>query len=130
MALFSDIDWIILLGVAAFFLLGREGGASVRMLGRWYGRAMRIKQELVSEVARAADLPLAAGTAPGSLRAVLLGADALGAGRSGIPAAVSVPPLAPAPPSPSYPLPWTGGYPVPSWSSTCHEVTALAGDLR
>ena len=118
MALFSDLDWIIVLGVAAFLLFGRDGGATVRQLGRWYGRALRLKQELVSEVARAADLPLPGGANPGSLRSALLGLDAPDVARTGIPAAVRTPPASPPAPTPPSPLPWTGGSPVTSWSMT------------
>jgi len=130
MGLFSDLDWIILLGVAAFLLFGHEGGATVRQLGRWYGRAVRLKQELVSEVARAADLPMPGGANPGSLRAALLGLDGSDGVRTGIPAAVRSPPLAPPAPMPPNPLPWTGGSPVTSWSSTYVSPTASAGERR
>jgi len=120
-ALFSDLDWIIVLGVAAFLLFGRDGGATVRQLGRWYGRALRLKQELLSEVARAADLPLPGGSTPGSLRAAILGLDSTDGVRTGIPAAVRSPPPAPPAPGPATPLPWTGGSPVTSWSATFFE---------
>jgi hypothetical protein len=128
MALFSDIDWLIVLGIGALLLLGRGGGATVRQLGRWYGRAVRLKQELVSEVARAAELPLPAGTTPGSLRAALLGLDSPDRTRTSIPAAVRIPPATlPLPELPA-PLPWTGGYPVTSWSTTF--FTEVSGDGR
>ena len=118
MALFSDIDWIIVVGVGAFLLLGPESGTTVRQLGRWYGRAVRLKQELLNEVARAAETPLPAGGAPGSIRAALLGLEGAGPPRVGIPAPVRTPPGAPrAPPLPCQ-LPTTGGYPVTSWSMT------------
>ncbi len=122
MGLFSDLDWVIIAGVAAFLLLGPNSGSTVRQLGRWYGRAMRLKAELVEELARAADLPLPAGGSPGSLRAAILGLDGPSDGRPGIPVAVRTPPTGaayppPSPPSPTR-LPWTGGEPVTSWSST------------
>jgi hypothetical protein len=117
-ALFSDIDWMIIAVVAAFLLFGRENGQFVRSLGRWYGRALKLKQDLVSEVARSADLPVGAiGGAPG-LRATLLGLDPEVARASRIPAAVTTPPgLPPGPPAPP-PVPWTGGLPILSWSVT------------
>ncbi len=120
MALFSDIDWLVILGLGAFLLLGPNSGPTVRQFGRWYGRVVRLKQELLSEVAKAADLPLSAGANPASLRAALLGVDVVGAARPGIPAAVRVAPTAPAPAEPAFPipLPSTGGYPVASWSAT------------
>ena len=118
MALFSDIDWLILLAVGAFLLFGERGGATVRQFGRWYGRAMRLKQELVGEVAKAADLPLPAGAPTGSLRAALLGLDAPRGAAVGIPAAVRTPPEGPPAPGFPVPLPWTGGSAVTSWSTT------------
>lgn len=91
MALFSDIDWMILLGAAGFLLLGKENGAFLRTLGRYYGRAMRLKSELLSEFTRAAELPVQTAGRPISVRQVLLGYD--GEGRpSGIPTAVTTPP--------------------------------------
>jgi len=130
MALFSDIDWLILLGVGAFLLFGRDGGATVRQLGRWYGRALKLKQELVSEVARAADLPLPAGATVGSLRAALLGLEAPAAPVVGIPAAVRRPDPVPALPAFPVPLPSTGGQPVTSWSVTFFAPSADPRELR
>lgn len=121
MGLFSDLDWLIILGVAAFLLFGRDGATTMRQLGRWYGRALRLKQELVSEFARAAELPMPAGRSAGSLRAVLLGMDSADDARVGIPAAVRTPPAVPPVPGPAPPLPWTGGSPVTSWSTTYFE---------
>jgi hypothetical protein len=128
-ALFSDIDWVIILGIGAFLLLGNDGGKTVRQFGRWYGRAVRLKQELVGEIARAADLPLGAGSSPGSLRAALLGLEGGSAGRVGIPAAVRAPPEAPPHPSPPPPFPWTGGTPVTSWSVTYFDPPRGGGGL-
>jgi hypothetical protein len=125
MALFSDIDWVILVAVAAFLLFGRGNTEILRTMGRWYGRAGRLKQELLSEFTRAADLPVPMG-GPLSIRGALLGIDPPVTHRSGIPAAVTAPPL-PAPPRPPPPpegtWPWTGGYPTPTWSMTV-PVTA------
>lgn len=118
MALFSDIDWIILLSVGAFLLFGRNNAAVLRTLGRWYGRALRLKEELWSEVARAAELPAPLGPS-GSVRASLLGLDAGPAGGRGIPAAVArIPPAPPASPPPPPGWPWTGGSPVSTWATT------------
>lgn len=94
MGLFSNLDWVILLGVGAFLLLGRENGAILRQIGRYYGRLMRLKQELLDEVTRAADLPVGVGARPPSIRRALLGEEGLGGRASGIPAAVSVAPTA------------------------------------
>ncbi len=57
MALFSDIDWGILLAVAGFLFLGKESGAALRQFGRYYGRFVRLKQEILGELTRAAQLP-------------------------------------------------------------------------
>ena len=117
MALFSDVDWVIIAVVAAFLLFGKGNTQTLRTLGRWYGRAMRMKQELLGEFAKAADLPVATGTNL-SIRGTLLGIDPPATQVSGIPAAVRVPPSAPYAPSYEPSLPWTGGYPVPTWSTT------------
>jgi hypothetical protein len=96
MALFSDIDWVIILGVGAFFLFGQRNGELLRTLGRYYGRAMRLKRELLSEFTDAAELPTGPQGRPLSIRQVVLGYD--GEGRpSGIPLAVTSPPVAPRP---------------------------------
>jgi hypothetical protein len=118
MALFSDIDWIILGVAAAFLLLGKDSGATLRTIGRWYGRAGRLKQELLAEFSKAAEIPVPAGGAPLTLRGALLGLEPTATHVSGIPAAVTTPPRAPVPAvDPSW-GPWTGGYPVPTWSMT------------
>jgi hypothetical protein len=118
MALFSDMDWLILLVAGAFLLFGKENTEVLRTLGRWYGRAGRLKQELLSEFTRAAELPMPPGGNL-SIRGALLGLDPAPSPAGGIPAAVTRPPasLSPVPP-PSGPSPWTGGYPVPTWSMT------------
>ena len=117
MALFSDVDWVIIAIVAAFLLFGKENAQTLRTLGRWYGRAMRLKQELLGEFAKAADLPIGPGQ-PLSIRGTLLGVDPSVTQSRGIPAAVRVPPTVPYSPSYEPTLPWTGGYPVPTWSTT------------
>ena len=92
MALFSDLDWIILLGVGAFLLLGKENGAVLRQFGRYYGRLVRMKQELVSDFAKAADLP-PPGARSMTIRSALVQLTEPAAGRvSGIPVAVMRPP--------------------------------------
>jgi len=122
MALFSDIDWIIIVAVAVFLLFGRENGEVLRTLGRWYGRAGRIKQELLSEFTKAADLPIPAAGQPLSIRGALLGLDLSPTQANGIPTAVRVPPANPPAPIPVAGMPWTGGLPVPTWSMTVPVV--------
>ncbi len=120
MALFSDVDWIIIAGVAVFLLFGRENREVLRSLGRWYARAGRMKQELLSEFWKTAGLPA---TGPGealSLRGTLLGLDPIPTQRSGIPAPVHTPPVAPLAFSPVAPLAptYATGFPVPTWTMT------------
>jgi hypothetical protein len=92
-ALFSDVDWAILLAAAGVLLLGRESGALLRQVGRYYGRFVRLKQELLGELTRAADLPSPSSLQSLSIRGALLGyAD--GSQTPGIPAAVTSPPMA------------------------------------
>ncbi len=118
MALLSDIDWIIVLGVALFLLFGRDSAQTLRTFGRWYGRAGRLKQELLTEFSRAVDLPLPPSGAPLSVRGALLGLEPVPTQTSGIPAAVRTPPVAPVPPVTIPSNPWTGGAPVPTWTMT------------
>ena len=125
MALLSDVDWVIIAVVAAFLLLGKDSGATMRTIGRWYGRAMRVKQELLAEFTKAAELPVAPGQ-PLSLRGALLGIDAPATHVSGIPVAVRIPPSPPFTPSYEPTLPWTGGYPVPTWSTTAGSATSMS----
>ena len=117
MALFSDIDWMILGVATVFLLLGKDSGSTLRTLGRWYGRAGRLKQELLAEFTKAAEIPVPAG-GPLTIRGALLGLEPTAVHVSGIPAAVTTPPRAPAPPVEPTWGPWTGGYPVPTWSMT------------
>jgi hypothetical protein len=121
MALFSDIDWVIIAAVAVFLLLGRDSAQLLRTMGRWYARAGRLKQELLGEFTKAADLPLPPPGTPLSIRTALLGLEPATTQTTGIPAAVRVPPTGPPPPPvlPPTPVPpWTGGWPVATWSRT------------
>ena len=117
MGLFSDVDWVIIVAVAAFLLFGRENAQVLRTLGRWYGRAVQLKQELLSEVSKAAELPIESLSAP-SLRAAVLG---LGTETAYV-RSEETPALAAA--GGARPLPtlpdraWTGGSPTLSWSVT------------
>jgi len=118
MALFSDIDWMIIAVVAAFLLFGRENAHVLRTLGRWYGRALKLKGELMDEVSKAADLPLGTSGGVPSLRAALLGMDTETGRTRGVPVAVSAPPASPPRPPAPPEGPWTGGSPILSWSVT------------
>jgi len=72
MALFSDVDWVIIAVAAAFLLFGKESSQTMRMLGRWYGRLLRFKADLLTEVTSGeVALPTAS---PASIRGALFGA--------------------------------------------------------
>jgi len=130
MGLFSDLDWLIIAAVAAFLLFGQGNRDALRMLGRWYGRANRLKQELLTEFSRAADLPVPTGGAGVSLRSTLLGMDPSLTAR-GIPAAVARSPPASRPPPIAPPdLFWTGSPPVPTWSTTAPAGYASTEAIR
>jgi hypothetical protein len=75
MTLFSDVDWIVILGVAAFLMFGSQGQQFVRQLGRYYARLLRFRAELMREVTSSAGVSLPAGGSVGSLRSALLGSD-------------------------------------------------------
>jgi hypothetical protein len=74
-ALFSDVDWVIIAIVAAFLFLGPQGRPFVRQLGRWYGRMLQLKAELMSEVSSVAGVPDGAPRPTSSFRAALFGID-------------------------------------------------------
>ncbi len=123
MALFSDIDWIILLAVAVFLLFGTNSAGTMRTIGRWYGRAIRAKEQLIGELTKAADLPAPVPGKPLSLRATLMGLGEVPAGAS----SPLPPPNAPPPPAPYRPalpadIPWSGGLPAPTWSVALPSV--------
>jgi hypothetical protein len=90
MALFSDIDWVVILAVGAFLLLGPNNQGVLRTVGRLYARAMNLKNELLGEVAKSAGLPPPNGQ-PFSMREMLLHEPA-SVERSSIPLAVVAPP--------------------------------------
>ncbi|MFZ1022565.1 MAG: hypothetical protein WAN87_00310 [Thermoplasmata archaeon] len=115
MALLSDIDWLIILAVGALLLFGQQNGTLVRQLGRYYGRAMRLKQELLAEVTKAADLPLPPPGQSLSIRSAFLGLDPPATHRSGIPVAVSTAPSGPVRPL-AVPEPWVGSSSFGTWS--------------
>ncbi len=94
MALVSEIDWLILVCVAAVLLFSRDNGRILRTLGRYYGRLVKLKNEAMSEITASAGLPAAGGPGPVSIRHYLL-ADAIGGTTptsSGVPFAVTTPP--------------------------------------
>ncbi|SRR5579871_585637 len=115
MALFSDVDWLVLLAVGGFIFLGPGSGATVRQFGRYYARLMKFKQQMLSDLATAADLPAPVPGQGLSLRQSLLDLDTPPARTGGIPAAVTSPPMVPA--VASAPLPPAGFGPT-MWATT------------
>jgi hypothetical protein len=124
MALFSDVDWIIVAVAAAFLLFGKDSAGTLRTLGRWYGRAGALKQELLTEFAKAAEIPVPAGGGALTVRGALLGLDPAATHTPGIPAAVTTAPRFTAAEVAPTPGPWTAGYPVPTWSTTMPGETS------
>src|SRR5271170_2115962 len=94
MALFSDVDWVIILAAVVFLFFGKDNAQLLRTVGRWYGRAGRLKQDLLAEFTKAAEIPTPVGGTL-SIRGALLGLEPTPTHVSGIPAAVTT---APAPP--------------------------------
>ncbi|MGA9839985.1 MAG: hypothetical protein WBE40_01840 [Thermoplasmata archaeon] len=129
MALFSDIDWMILLVAAGFLLLGKDSAQTLRTIGRWYGRAGRLKQDLLSEFRRAAELPTSV-AGPLSIRGALLGLDPPATRASGIPVTVTARSVAEARPIAPTWEPWTGGFAAPTWSTTVPAVPTDSERLR
>ncbi|MFZ0830276.1 MAG: hypothetical protein WCB18_08365 [Thermoplasmata archaeon] len=93
MALFSDIDWVIILAVGGFLLLGKGDPQLLRTVGRWYAKAMHLKQELLSEVTREAGIPAGSLARPVSIRNTLLGLENDEIARPPVPLAVAQAPM-------------------------------------
>jgi hypothetical protein len=74
-ALFSDVDWVIIAVVAAIMFLGPQGRPFVRQMGRWYGRLLQFKNELMSEVGASAGLGDEYRPTPRSIRSAWLGTE-------------------------------------------------------
>lgn len=130
MALFSDIDWTILLAVGAVLLLGKDGGTVLKQVGRLYGRMNRLKTEILSDFARAADIPAPVPGQVVSIRQALLSYEPGVPGHAtGIPAAVTSPPLNPdayvpiaaAAPMGLGPSTWSVSYPHSSQESEMYR---------
>jgi hypothetical protein len=74
-ALFSDVDWVVIACVAAFLFFGPKGQTFVRQMGRWYARMLQFKSEIMSEVTASTGVPIGSGSPTGSLRSALLGSE-------------------------------------------------------
>jgi hypothetical protein len=93
MALLSDMDWLIILAVGGFLLIGKGDPQLLRTVGRWYGKAIHLKQELLAEVTKGTEIPTAALGRPVSIRNTLLGLEADEVVRSPVPLAVAQAPM-------------------------------------
>jgi hypothetical protein len=135
MALLSDMDWLIILAVGAFLLVGKGDPQLLRTVGRWYGKVMHLKQELLSEVTRVADVPPLSADRPISIRTTLLGLDAPALAPSHVPIAVARPaatvamastgshPLTPA-------MTWVNSVGPQQWSVVTTRLPELEGGVR
>ena len=135
MALLSDMDWLIILAVGAFLLVGKADPQLLRTVGRWYGRAMHLKQELLSEVTRAADLPPLPTNRPISLRNTLLGLDGPEPVPTHVPIAVVRPPAVVAMASsvshtPTPAMTWVNSVGPQQWSVVTTRFPELDGGIR
>jgi hypothetical protein len=135
MALLSDMDWLIILAVGAFLLVGKGDPQLLRTVGRWYGKVMHLKQELLSEVTRAADLPSLPTDRPISIRSTLLGLDGPAAAPSHVPTAVARPPaavavLTPVSLTPTPAMTWVNSLGPQQWSLVTTQRPEFDGGVR
>jgi hypothetical protein len=135
MALLSDMDWLIILAVGAFLLIGKGDPQLLRTVGRWYGKVMHLKQELLSEVTRVADVPPLSADRPISIRTTLLGLDAPTPAPSHVPIAVPRPAAAVAMASTgSHPLTpamtWVNSVGPQQWSVVTTRLPEPEGGVR
>lgn len=80
--------------MGAFLLLGKENGAVLRQIGKYYGRLTRLKQELLADFSKAADLPAPVPGRPFTIRSALVQAVDPGPSRaSHVPVAVTTAPI-------------------------------------
>src|SRR5579859_6407976 len=135
MALLSDIDWMIILAVGGFLLIGKGDPQLLQTLGRWYGRALHLKQELLSEFTRAAEIPTPAPDRPISIRSALFGLATDRAAPSQVPLAVA---QAPTPfatasvvsPPPSAAMTWVNSLGPDQWSIATMRLPEMDGGTR
>jgi hypothetical protein len=135
MALLSDMDWLIILAVGAFLLIGKGDPQLLRTVGRWYGKAMHLKQELLSEITRESGVPLPSPDHPLSIRTTLLGLDSDRPARPQVPLAVSAAPMAVAvmtavshAPAPA--MTWVNSVGPQQWSIATTRFPELEGGGR
>jgi Sec-independent protein translocase protein TatA len=135
MALLSDIDWLIILAVGGLLLLGKGDPQLLRTVGRWYGKVMHLKQELLSEVTREAGIPNLSTGQQLSIRGALLGLEPEDASRLSVPIAVARAPAALASiAAASYPLApamtWVNSVGPQQWSIASTRFPEFDGAVR
>jgi hypothetical protein len=135
MALLSDMDWLIILAVGAFLLIGKGDPQLLRTIGRWYGKLMHLKQELLSEVTRSADIPASALGSPVSIRSTLLGLESEEPVRPPVPIAVVRAPPAIATATavshaPVAAMTWVNSVGPQQWSMATTRFPELEGGIR
>jgi hypothetical protein len=135
MALLSDVDWLIILGVAGFLLVGKGDPQLLRTVGRWYGKAMHLKQELLSEFTRAAEIPTPSPDRPVSIRSALLGLDRDEAAHAQVPLAVAHAPFAVTTATavshtPTSAMTWVNSVGPQQWSVATTRFPELEGGVR
>ena len=135
MALLSDMDWLIILAVGAFLLVGKGDPQLLRTVGRWYGKVMHLKQELLSEVTRAADLPAVPSGQPISLRSTLWGVNNAEPAASAVPIAVARPAAVASisssvSHSPTPAMTWVNSVGPQQWSIVTTRPPELDGGVR
>jgi hypothetical protein len=135
MALLSDLDWLIILAVGAFLLIGKGDPQLLRTVGRWYGKAMHLKQELLSEIRRETGLPAPSPDHPISIRSTLLGLDTDPPARPQVPIAVSPAALAVASVTavshaPVSAMTWVNSVGPQQWSVATTRFPELEGGVR
>lgn len=128
MALLSDIDWMIILAVGGLLLFGRGNPELLRTFGRWYGKVLRLKQELLSEVTRAADLPTPSADRPISIRSAMFGLETTEAARTRIPLAVAT--VAAVSHSAPSAMTWVNSVGPQQWSIASTRFPEFEGGIR
>jgi hypothetical protein len=129
------MDWLIILAVGAFLLIGKGDPQLLRTIGRWYGRAVHLKQELFNEVTRAADIPASSLGRPVSIRNTLLGLEPEEPLRPPVPIAVARPSAALATATavshtPVSAMTWVNSVGPQQWSVATARFPELEGGLR
>jgi hypothetical protein len=113
------MDWLIIAIAAALLFFGPQGQQFARQLGRMYGRLVRLKAEVMAEVATSAGLPTGPSTSAPSLRSALFGIESTGA--------PSPPPIPTPSPTPTIPGTITHVQSVGMWAVETQMLGAGMG---